>query len=41
MYNGSGGGVWINFFLLSGVVALAGSLPLIFETGARKGKEDS
>ncbi len=42
VYNGSGAGVWINFFILSGVVALAGSLPLVFGgKGTRKGKENS
>ena len=38
MYHGGGGSVWLNFFLLSGVVALASSLPLIFRPGAHEGK---
>ena len=40
MSTGSSGGVWINFFLLSGVVVLAGSLPLIFRTGASDERKD-
>lgn len=39
-YSGSSGGVWINFVMLSGVVALAGSLPLMFGKGPGKDKED-
>lgn len=40
LYNGSGGGVWINFFMLSGVVALAGCLPLMFGRRTEKDKHD-
>ena len=41
VYNGGGGGVWLNFFILSGVVALAASFPLIFAPGTREGKRES
>ena len=40
VYSGGGGGVWANFFLLSGVVALASSIPLILGAGTRRDKQD-
>ena len=39
MYGESGGGVWVNFFLLSGVVALASSVPLLLRTGTHRDKD--